>query len=917
MLGPLEVRGPEGPVSIRGRHHPKILALLLDAANQTVPVDKLVEALWEGDPPVTGTRQAQNIAAGLRRQLGPAGARLERVGLGYRLAVRAEELDLLRCKRLEALARDHLAAGRLEPASQALTEALREWRGPSLAGMSGRRLDTVGHRLDEYRLRLLEARIDVDLRLGRRDMLVAELRRLVADHPRHERFTAQLMVVLYRCGRTPEALRAFAELGERLAEELGVEPGAEVRDLHTAILRGELRPGPAPAPAAPETRPVVPVMLPPDNPVFSGRLAPLQALHALLGEPAPGLATVTGTGGVGKTTLAVRWALEVAERFPDGQLYLNLRGFDPHSEPMAPAEGLRLLLAALGVPPQRTHTDPGTLLSLYRSLIADRAVLVVLDNARDAEQVRPLLPGGPRTFTVVTSRNRLSGLVAAQGARPVPLDLLTPGEATGLLEARLGKQRIADEPEAVDRIVESSGGLPLALAVVAARAATRADFSLAAVAAQLDGGLDGFEGEEPATDVRSVLSWSYRALSPAAARMFRLLGLHPGADFSAPAAAGLAAVSHREARRLLRELAAAHLLAEGAPGRFTFHDLLRDYAGELAAEHEDDAARREAVRRLLDHYLCTFNLAADLASPSRDPLPMPPEHPDAVPERFDDHVEGVRWVKAELSNLLAAANLAARTGFDAHVWPLVWPTTYFSPRVGGRPGGVETLELALAVATRNGDTTGRVQVHRLLHWHFLYIGRLGEADRHLARALDLCDETGVRALRPRIHRSFGILRGRQGRFADALDHSRRGLRIFREIGHPNGEAAMLNAIGWYQLQLGRTDEAFEHCRRSLERCEALDDWSGQGIALDSLASVQHVRGRHGEAVAMFHRAIDRFERAYDHPNQADSLERLTEVHRSTGDLSAARDVWLRRIGVLEYFDPHGAAEARGRLREFA
>ncbi|NUQ91210.1 MAG: transcriptional regulator, partial [Glycomyces artemisiae] len=514
MLGPLEVRGPAGPVPIRGRHHPKILALLLDSANQTIPVDHLVEALWEGDPPGTATRQAQNIAAGLRRQLGPAGARLQRVGHGYRLSVRADELDLLRCKRMEALAREHLAAGRLESAAQALADALREWRGPSLAGMSGQKLDSVGHRLDGYRLKLLEARIDVDLRLGRYEALVVELRRLVADHAHHERFTAQLMLALYRSGRAPEALRAFAELGERLSEELGVEPGAELRELHTAILRDELRPSPVAA------RQVAPVMLPPDNPVFSGRTAPLRALHSLLNEPAPGagLATVTGAGGVGKTTLAVRWAHEVAERFPDGRLYLNLRGFDPHGEPMAPAEALRRLLVALGVAPQRTHTEPDALVSLYRSLVADRSVLVILDNARNAEQVRPLLPGGPRTFTVVTSRNRLSGLVAAQGARPVPLDLLTGPEAAGLLEARLGKQRIADEPGAVDRIVESSRGLPLALAVVAARAATRADFSLTALAAQLDCGLDGFEGEDPATDVRSVFSWSYRALSPEAAR---------------------------------------------------------------------------------------------------------------------------------------------------------------------------------------------------------------------------------------------------------------------------------------------------------------------------------------------------------------------------------------------------------------
>jgi hypothetical protein len=476
-----------------------------------------------------------------------------------------------------------------------LQSALALWRGQPLADVT--QLDWLSRQAE--RLVLLQMRIrqelsEARLAAGEHARILPELEQMVADHPLNERVHGQLMLALYRSGRQADALAIYHRLRRTLGEELGIDPSRDLRDLETAILQQDpsldvQARGTASVSATP-----VPAQLPPAVAAFTGRGAELACLDAIAAEAALAgpaspaaavISAVSGTAGVGKTALAVHWAHRVAGQFPDGQLYVNLRGFDPSGAALEPGQALRGFLDAFGVPSTRIPEDPTAQTGLFRSLLAGKRVLVVLDNARDAEQVRPLLPGSPGCLAVVTSRSDLASLVAAEGARPVSLDLLPVAEAGELLARRLGEARVASEPAAVSEIIERCARLPLALAIAAAHAAARPGFPLAAIAAGLRGAtanLDPFDGTDLATDVRAVFSWSCRLLGEDAAGLFVLLGLHPGPDISVRAAASLAGIPPRRAEALLAELAGAHLLSEPSPGRYAAHDLLRAYAAEQA-----------------------------------------------------------------------------------------------------------------------------------------------------------------------------------------------------------------------------------------------------------------------------------------------------------------------------------------------
>jgi DNA-binding SARP family transcriptional activator len=600
VLGPLQVRDQATVIPVPAAKQRIVLGALLAQANQVVSFEQLTEVVWDGAGPPGARPTLRNYVKRLRQILGPAvGGRIRTHDPGYLIEVTEAELDLLRFTQLCRSGGAAVRAGSWERAETALAEALQLWRGPALVDIpsDALRRDEVP-RLEQLRLQAVEWRLEAQLQLGLHVELVPQLQGLVAQHPLHERFYAQLMLACYRAGRRADALAVYHDGRRLLIDELGVEPGPELRSLQQRILAGDLplwTPPPAESGLTPGVPPATliasdgalagagaagsglasmpPRQLPPISRYFAGRTAELNALDALLDQVAPDggavvISAIGGTAGVGKTALALHWAHRVAARFPDGQLYVNLRGFDPSGTPVPPADAIRGFLDALQVPPAAIPADPQAQAGLYRSLLATRRFLIVLDNARHAQQVRPLVPGAPGCLVVVTSRSRLTGLVASEGAYALTLDLLTEAEASELLAQRLGGRRLADEPEARSELIRLCARLPLALSITTARAAMDPDLSLAAVAAELrEARLDALTTGEVAMDVRAVLSWSCQNLSGPGAQMFRLLAVHPGPDIGAAAAASLAGLPLPQARTVLAELTGAHLIEETAPGR--------------------------------------------------------------------------------------------------------------------------------------------------------------------------------------------------------------------------------------------------------------------------------------------------------------------------------------------------------------
>ena len=579
---------------------------------------------WGRAAPPAAVNTLQSHVSYLRKIVGSKAAIATRAP-GYVLDLGQDGTDVQLAERLLRQGMESADPGR---GVRDLREALALWRGRPLADVAGLAwLEEQAARLDLLGERIQRALAEARLAAGEHAVLVPDLEKMVADHPLDEHLHGQLMVALYRSGRQADALAAYQRLRHTLAEELGIDPGQALRDLETAILRQD----PSLDVSAPAVtlRPAVsvPAQLPPAVAVLTGRDAELASLDAIVPGAAHGgaaadatavIAAITGTAGVGKTALAVHWAHREREQFPDGQLYVNLRGFDPCRPAVEPGEALRGFLDAFAVPQERIPASPDAQAGLYRSLLAGKRVLVVLDNARDAAQVRPLLPGSPGCLALVTSRDHLTALAAAVGARLLALDRLAAPGARDLLASRLGPGRIAGEPEAADEIIERCARLPLALSIVAALAAARPGFPLAVTAAELRQAtavLDPFHGGDVCTDIRAVFSWSYRALGPDAARLFRLLGLHPGPDMTVGAAACLAGIAAGQARALLAELTRGNLLTEHRPGRYAFHSLLRAYAREQAHAHDDDSARGDAAARVLDHCLHAAHAAATLVDP--------------------------------------------------------------------------------------------------------------------------------------------------------------------------------------------------------------------------------------------------------------------------------------------------------------
>jgi DNA-binding SARP family transcriptional activator/Tfp pilus assembly protein PilF len=926
LLGPLLVRSGGAEVPIRRGHQRSLLALLLLQANQAVTIEAISEVLWGAAPPVSAPVAIRSYIRWLRLALGEAGRqRISTQPRGYLIRVADGELDVVRFERLFASAKAAARGGSWREAAGRAREALSWWRGEPLADIESETMALRDvPRLAELRLQAVETRIGADLRLGGHAEAIAELPRLCAAHPLREQLHVLLMRALYQCGRQAEALEAYQRARDVLVTQLGVEPGPGLQELHQRILTADpgLRPLEAPSAWAPVVRTAVPRELPARVRHFTGRDDELAALTRMLDQSgaqdteAIVISAIGGTTGVGKTALAVHWAHQVADRFADGQLYVNLRGFDPSGTPVTSAEAVRGFLHALGVPAERIPAQQNAQASLYRSLLAGKQVLIVLDNARDEAQVRPLLPASPASLVIVTSRNQLTGLAAANGARLLNLDVLTRAEAVQLLAARIGAGRTAAEPEAIDEIARLCAHLPLALAVAAARAAARPRFALTELAAELGdtvGRLDALDAGDPAVSVRTVFSWSYQQLSATAARLFRLLGLHPGPDISVPSVASLAGMDQPQARRLLRELARDCLITEHVPGRYAFHDLLRAYAASLACEYDSEPDRDAATARVLDHYLHTAGHSSMLLQPSREPIALSPPRPGTCPERPADHRQALAWFNAEHRVLLAAVTFAAETGADRHAWQLPCAMTVYLHRRGHPQEQVAVMGSAVAAATRLDDALGQAMSLRYLGNAYTDTGDYDQAQALLERCLPLYQRLADRMGEAWAQHNLALLAEVQSRYADALGHDEQALRLFRAIGHEVAEAYMLNSVGWFLALLGDYPRARMFCERSLALMTKLGEGPSAYSAWDTLGYIELHLGDFPQAAAHFETALRLCRDSGNRFTEAEILIHAGDAREAAGELPQARQAWRQALAIYDDIQHLNADKVRAKL----
>jgi DNA-binding SARP family transcriptional activator/tetratricopeptide (TPR) repeat protein len=929
-LGSVDVVADGIAREVPGLRRKAVLAALAVRPGEIVSTDQVVDAVWGDHPPGNTAATLQNHISRLRGLLDNQAAIVARAP-GYLLRLGAETTDVQAAQRLIDMAGECA-----DPADRErlLRDAVSLWRGPPLADVAGPAgliwFDQHVQRLNQLGLHARINLADTRLLLGQHSQLIPELEELAATHPWNEQIHGQLMLALYRAGRQSDALAVFRRLREALGAELGVHPGAQLRELETAILRHDptLRvqalamPEPAAAVStlSKRTSPTVPMQLPATIGSFTGRTQELANLDRCVSasprtstsDTAPDtcparqgavpIITICGSAGIGKTTLAAHWAHRVEHQFPDGQLYVNLRGFDPNGQAVEPGAAIRGFLDAFGIPGDAIPPGLDAQIALFRGLLAGKRILVVLDNARDVEQVRPLLPVSPGCLAIVTSRNRLTPLVVTEGAHPLTLDVLTADEARGLLIHRLGVKRIDAEPDAVDEIIARCAQLPLALAIVAARAATHPNFTLTAVAAELHEGaygLDALDGGDAATDVRSVFSGSYQTLSAGAARMFRLLSLHPGPDIGASAAASLAGLPYSESRARLAELTRAHLVTEHAPGRYTFHDLLRGYAAEQSNRHDDPNTRRTAVQRVLDYYLHTASRAQLLISPHWDSIDLAPTQPGAVPEMLNTKDAALDWFTAERQVLLAAVERAAETGFDTHAWQLPWLLSSFLFRQARWPELVAVQRTALRIARCVGNQAGQANALKDLGLAACRSGQLDDADTLLRQALRVHADLGHLTGQAHTHLCLSELASTQNCPADVLTHARKALDLFRAAGNTAGQAMARNGIGYGYALLSDQRQAIAQCTQALTLLQEIGEYQAAADTWDSLGYAYRGLAKYDQSADCYQHAINLYRELGAPYFEGGALVELGNTYEAAGRLHNARAAWQEALDIFD------------------
>jgi DNA-binding SARP family transcriptional activator/tetratricopeptide (TPR) repeat protein len=932
LLGPVRAWRGDVELELGAPRRQAVLGLLAARANQVVSRDQLIDGIWGEELPASSVNALHVHVARLRATLEPGRAHrapgqvLLASKRGYLLRLAPGQLDAEVFAERLAVARELRGAGDLAGAAGSLETALRLWQDSALAGVPGPGAEIIRAGLGEQRLTAIEEHIDVILALGRDVEAARQLVELVRAHPLRERFSGQLMLALYRCGRQAEALTAFADARRVLIGELGIEPGPRLRELQARILAADpglnlaAEAGAARVPASPERERPVPAQLPGDVTAFTGRADELAELDLLLAETAgqatqrghigvagaagrPGkaggmvaqpsaavIAVVSGTAGSGKTALAVHWARQAAGAFPDGQLYVNLRGYDP-GQPVRPADALAGFLRGLGMAGQDVPPGEDERAAAYRSLLNGRRVLVVLDNAASVEQVRPLLPGCPSCLVVVTSRDSLAGLVARHGARRLNLDVLSLDDAVRLMRALIGA-RVDAEPRAAAALAGQCARLPLALRVAAelaaAHSASRLD-DLAGELADEQRRLDLLDaGGDGRTAIRGVFSWSYRHLADAAARAFRLAGLHPGPQFDAYAIAALTGVTATQARDVLALLARAHLVHPAGAGRYGMHDLLRAYAGELAAALDSAATRDAALASLYDYYLGTAASAMDALVPAeRHYRPrVPPARTPAPPVASAD--EARAWLDAERATLVVVATHTALRGAPGYATRLA-ATMYRYLETGGHYAEAVSVHsqarhAACLLGDRAAEATALTNLG-IISWRQ---GRYQQATSYHQQALTASVEIADRAGEAIAVANLGAVYERQGRHGRAASCHQRALALFRETADRSGEARALGNLGSVAGRQGHYEQAVSWYQQALAVFRESGDQAGEASALPDLGVAYQRQGHYEQAFGCYHQALALFRVSGDRTGEAEALNGLGEILLATGRPDDAR-----------------------------
>ncbi len=928
VLGPLVVRHGGVEVPLTSPKQRAVLAALLLNAGRVVSLDELAEVLWGNSPPPSARVTIQNYVMRLRKALADtAGSRISTQPRGYLVQVDSGELDVSRFEAHLAAARAAVRSSDWVAAAAEARAGLALWRGDPLADVECESLAMRAvPQLSELRLQMLQTRIDADLHLGRHAEVITELRQLTGAHPLREHLHGLLMLALYRDGRQAEALAAYQRARQILIDELGAEPGSGLRTVHQRILNADqILDAPSPGtPAASTATVAVPRELPTGVRIFAGRSDEVGKLTRLLDQFDEGVAgtlvisAIGGAAGVGKTALAVHWAHKVADRFPDGQLYVNLRGYDP-GKPMPAADALARFLRSLGVPGQDIPAEEDERAARYRSILAGKRMLLILDNAGSVEQARPLLPGSPTCVVVVTSRDALTGLVARDGATRLDLDLLPLDDAISLLRSLIGV-RVDVDPDAATALAVQCCRLPLALRVAAELAASQPTAPLAALVAELGdlqrrlSLLDA--GGDQHTAVRTVFSWSYRQLGAEAARTFRLLGLHPGLDFEPYAVAALTGTTLAQAGQALELLAHAHLIQPATQDRYGMHDLLRAYARELAAVHDRDHEQRAALTRLFDYYLHTATTAIDILVAVGRQLRPRVTAPASPAPPLTDSATARSWLDRERATLVAVAVHAAQGGWPGHVTRLATTLVHYLYTNDYYSEGITIHGLAHQAARQMGDRAAEAAALIGLGRIDLQQGRHQQASSRFQEARDLYREVSDRAGQADAANNLGTVDLQYGRWHHAAEHFREAMALYHEVGDMLRQARALGNLGVIDRRQGRYQQASERQQKALAIFREFGDQAGQVAALIRLGAVALRTGRHAQAAEYFEQAVTLSRDIGDRSSQATALTRLGDVALRVSRYQQAIEYQEQsRMLFREIGDPGGEALALNGLGE--